>query len=257
MGATLLWFAISSGGLVLSLAVGALWLWTRPSARGPRRFLVAVLVAYGLASLYPVPHAVARLMGAGFRPLTREDVPPGRSLIVLLGSGNHTRVDWTGATLSVLDPIAAERTLEAARIYRIVQPAWVISSGGIVHPEDNSVPSGELMRDTLVTLGVPRDRILVEGISRTTRDEAVIVAEMIHSLPADQLILITSQLHMRRSLGVFRAAGLTAIPAVARDWMSGDWAVRHLPTDTGLRLSALVAHELMGTAYYWLRGWYR
>ena len=32
---------------------------------------------------------------------------------------------------------------------------------------------------------------------------------------------------------------------------------RFLPTDRGLRMSALVVHEVAGLTYYWLKGWYK
>jgi uncharacterized SAM-binding protein YcdF (DUF218 family) len=256
-GADILWFAISVGGLLLALAVGAIWLWVRPT-RGPRRFLVTVLLVFAAASLYPIPRSIARLMGAGYRPLEKKDVPAGPHVVVLLGSGTHTRRDWDGRATAVLDPISAERTLEAARLYQLISPTWVISSGGIVDPDEDTIPSGEVMRDTLVALGVPRERILVERESRSTRDEAMVVARMMKVLQINRVVLVTSGVHMRRSLGVFRAAGFDAIPAIAKDSTVDTlhWTLVFLPSDKALRLSALVAHELVGTLYYWTRGWY-
>ena len=256
--ADVLWFAISVGGLLLALMAGAIWLWLRPSGRGPRRFLLAVLLLFSAASFYPIPRGIARLMGSGYRPLEKKDVPEGQHVVVLLGSGTHTRRDWDGKATAVLDPISAERTLEAARLYQLISPAWVISSGGIVDPDQDTIPSGEVMRDALVALGVPRERILVERESRSTRDEAMVVARMMKVLQADRVVLVTSEVHMRRSLGVFRAVGLDAIPAISKDSTvdTPGWTMVFLPSDGALQLSALVSHELIGTLYYWLRGWY-
>ena len=72
------------------------------------------------------------------------------------------------------------------------------------------------MRDALVRLGVPETRIVVETKSRNTHDEAVVVAPLLESMGIRQTVLVTSEIHMRRSLGTFKAAGIDAVPAIAR-----------------------------------------
>jgi uncharacterized SAM-binding protein YcdF (DUF218 family) len=81
---------------------------------------------------------------------------------------------------------------------------------------------------------------------------------MLASLHVERVILVTSAIHMRRSLGAFRAAGVNAEPAPAPD--PGAYATagdRWLPTERGLRFSSELAHEIVGLPYYWLRGWWR
>jgi len=114
------------------------------------------------------------------------------------------------------------------------------------------------MADVLERLGVPHDRILVEDLSKNTHDEAVIVGGMLSTHQVDHVILVTSQFHMRRSVGAFRAAGLEVIPAVAREPEPLDrWWKNLLPTDKALDESAMAAHELAGLVIYAARGWYR
>lgn len=255
--ADIFWFLFSSSGAIVSLIVGVAWLFSRPKSRAPRFFLLLVAVSYALASIYPVPHAVERLLGAPYRQLTREDVPPGRTVIVLLGSGTYTRESWANTRKSVPDPIGLERTLEAARVFQVIEPAFVISSGGVIEPEPPANAAGETMKDTLVSLGVPPDRIIVEHESTNTRDEAVIVARMLPQLDAQHVVLVTSMIHMRRALGMFRAVGIEAIPAVARQRQFSGAMLNILPTETGLRLSALAVHELAGLVFYKFKGWYK
>jgi uncharacterized SAM-binding protein YcdF (DUF218 family) len=256
-GASIFWFLFSTGGLVVAVLAAVGWVYARPKSRAARVFLAGVALGYALVSVYAVPHAFERWIGAPFHPLTREDVPPGRNVVVLLGSGSYRRLDWSDGKLSVPDPIGLERTLEAARVYRLVQPDFVISSGGVIEPEVPEDPSGETMKDTLVRLGVPPDRIIVERQSTNTRDEAQLVAAMLPSLGVEHVILVTSVIHMRRAAGMFRAVGIEAIPAIARPPDYADSTRRFLPTDRGLRMSALVVHEVAGLTYYWLKGWYK
>jgi len=256
-GASIFWFLFSTGGAAVTFLVAVVWVLARPKSRAARLCLGVVAVGYTLVSTYSISHGVERMMGASFHPLTAADVPPGRSVIVLLGSGSYRRQDWSGNKVSVLDPIGLERTLEAARVYRLVEPDFVVSSGGLIEPDAAEDPSGETMKDTLVRLGVPPERIIVERQSSNTREEAQIVARMLPSLGVQHVILVTSSIHMRRATGMFRAVGVEVIPAVARQPELLHPAFRFLPTETGLRTSALVVHELAGLTYYWLKGAYK
>jgi uncharacterized SAM-binding protein YcdF (DUF218 family) len=257
-GAALVRFLFSSGGVIAVIAAVLLSVFLRPRSRLARISLVVVVLLYVVASSYPIPHAVAVRLAQPFRPLTLEQAPPGaKTAVVLLGSGAYSQRSWNDTVYSVLDPIGAERTLEAARLYHLLAPRWVISSGGRVLDDDPDVPSARLMRDVLVTLGVPPERIVLEETSRTTRDEATSVRGMLPSLGVEHVVLVTSAVHMRRSVGVFRSVGLPVIPAIARDSPhdpDGGW-LTWLPSDDGLDESQSVSHEVLGLAYYWLRGW--
>jgi uncharacterized SAM-binding protein YcdF (DUF218 family) len=170
-------------------------------------------------------------------PVQTEDLRPARA-IVLLGAGT-------------------DRVLEAARVYRLMDQPWVISSGGVLDRSGRSTrTSAALMRDDLVNLGVPESRILLEDRSLTTEDEARLVTPMLRALECTTFVLVTSRSHMPRAAAVFRSKGLDPILAVAPDLppraaSRSPWR----PSAEGLRVSRRLAHEVVGMAYYWLRGW--
>jgi uncharacterized SAM-binding protein YcdF (DUF218 family) len=256
--AEFLWFLFSAGGVVLTLALGVLWIMLQPRSARARRFLAGTALFFVLASTYGFSHQVSRLIGAGYEPLERTDVPKGPTAIVVLGSASFTALDWDDHAFSVPDERAAMRVLEAARVFRVLDANWVISSGGTTDPDDSDEPTGATMREALIRLGVPADRLLVETESRNTHDEAVIVAPLLRSLGADHVVLVTSRVHMRRSAGAFRAEGVAVIPAVARNRVRrSTWRLWLLPSEKGLDESAMGAHEVVGLVYYALRGWYR
>jgi uncharacterized SAM-binding protein YcdF (DUF218 family) len=255
-GAALVRFLLSSGGIAGTLFVLILWTRLRPHAKAARVCLMTAAVAYVLLSVYPLPHAAAQWLARPFHSLQKADVPPGETAVVLLGSGNNTAENWSGDRYSVLDSIGTERALEAFRVYRLLDARWIISSGGQPDPEDHDQPAGVVMQTVLTQMGVPAERILIEQQSRTTRDEAVIVAGMLQTLHVEHVVLVTSGLHMRRALAVFRGAGIFAIPAIARETPhTASWLRNVLPTDDGLDESQYVLHEILGLAYYALRGW--
>ena len=249
------WLVFTPSAVVLALVFAALWLWLRPGSIAARRFLGASAIAYTAASVYVVPAAVGRLLTLGFHRLEARDVPHGATAVVVLGAGDQTIRGWDATSLSVLDPVAGARVLETWRVFRLIDPAWIISSGGSPDPASPDEPSGPVMRDALIALGVPGGRIKIESLSRTTSEEAVLLSPVLHSLGIERLVIVTSDVHMRRSLGAFRAQGWDAIPAIARDpGATRPRAERWSPTSAGLLLSGQVVHELLGIPYYWVRG---
>jgi uncharacterized SAM-binding protein YcdF (DUF218 family) len=249
---------LSSGGVILVLLAAAVWLWRRPGSPHARRWIIVTASVYAALSCYAVSYATGRLLVAGLRPFTKADMPPGPAAIVVLGSGTFSARDWDNGRLAVPDRASASRVLEAFRVFKITDAAFVIASGGLLVPDDFDEPNGRTMRDTLARLGVPESRLLVETGSRNTHDEAVIVREMLNTLSVRHVILVTSDIHMRRSLGAFRAQGITAVPAIARqDPGSMPWFAWILPTEGGIDHASDVWHEMLGLVYYFVRGWYR
>jgi len=249
--------AFSIGGLLPLLFVACAWLLIRPRSRGPRVAILLVVAWYTAIGIYPLPRALNHLWSREFAPLTRADVPAGRVAIAVLGSGSYTAVDWADNRTAIPDPIGLERALEAARLYALLDPAWVISSGGPVNQGSRDYSSGEAMRDTLVRLGVPASRVILKDDAVDTHDEAQNVARLLPGLHVDHVVLVTSAVHMRRARGTFRAVGVTVIPAPAREDKPGTmgWRMKYLPSERGLYEASLDAHEMVGWVYYTVKGW--
>jgi uncharacterized SAM-binding protein YcdF (DUF218 family) len=251
-------FVFSAGGIVAWTLACTIALTLRPTSSRPRQVLLAVAVLYLLASMPIVANLTSEVLLIGRVPFQRTDVPPGRTAIVVLGSGSVTVRNWDAIPYSTVDPWAASRVLEASRVFRAIDAGWIISSGGHARRDDPAVPTGESMRDALVQLGVPLDRIVVETRSRDTHEEAIVVAPMLHSMQVDHVVLVTSDTHMLRSICAFRAAGVDAIPAIARNPYADDpRQTRFRPGHRGLQASSAIAHEIFGIAYYAARGWCR
>ena len=249
-------FLTSIGGLIVALFACLIWLWRRPASRGGRRVLVSVVVIYALASLWPVPYAASRLLTYRYQPLRAAEVATGRTVIVLLGAGHGWLRDWDRTPFPLIDAVELSRVAEAARVFRMAGDAWIISSGGA--SERSIWPDSEVMRGVLISQQVPASRILLESGSATTRDEAVLIAPMLAELHADRVVLVTSATHMPRSMGTFRAVGVNAIPAVARDPVPAmDWEFWLEPDVRALRFSSAVVREYLGIVKYAARGWYR
>ena len=267
LGADIVRFLFSTGGTIIIFLTLAVWVYragrdssTSTWFRRARLALLAYAVFVALFSVYGLEFLLAKAIVGSLKPFKASHAAADkRTAVVLLGSGSWRVMDWDGRTVVYPDPAAASRELETARVFKLINPAVIISSGGSPHPDRPMVPAGEAMRDHLVALGVPADRILVETESATTRDEALIVGRILKAQGIEQVILVTSETHMRRSLGVFRSVGIVAIPAIALEFLREEatWAGLLLPSQGGLDLGSENVHEILGLMYYWLRGWHQ
>ena len=251
-----IYFLSSQGGLLVMLSLSAIWLWRRPSSRGARRALFALIAAWLLVSMWPVAALFSWPLTRAFHPAASSDVATGKTVIVLLGGGHLVLRDWDQRPIAMINTATESRIREAVRVYRMSSDAVIISSGGAT--VQSVWPNSDVMRDRLVYLGVPAERVLLESESQTTRDEAVIVAGMLPALHADRVVLVTSDTHMRRSVGAFRSANVAVVPSPARPrrW-SGNWLNWSLPTADAFFHWTETVHEYLGIVSYRLRGWYR
>lgn len=73
--------------------------------------------------------------------------------------------------------------------------------------------TAQAMADALVLFGVPRDRILLEPDSESTRANARNTARLIREQGITKTVLVTSALHMRRAAAEFRKVGVEVVEA--------------------------------------------
>jgi uncharacterized SAM-binding protein YcdF (DUF218 family) len=242
-------------GLTLVLIGVSIWLRRRIPPGFGRRVALTVLALYLLMSVYIVPYGVGRILVWGYRPLGPADGATGQTVIIVLGSGESGITGWGDKVLPMLNPSGAARILETSRTYLLYPDAWVISSGGT--SETGVATSADVMAAELTRLGVPADRIILETTSRNTHDEAVAAVPLVAALRPSRVVVVTSDVHMRRALGTFRAVGIDAVPAIARDpFISQGWRFWAIP-GPGLGYTAEVIHEMVGLGYYAARGWWK
>lgn len=151
---------------------------------------------------------------------------------------------------------AAERLTEGIRLARRWPNAKVVFTGGVSsifpHGNDATGPVG----DYLIDAGIDRSRIVLEGKSRDTFENAVLTKKLVAPQPGDTWLLVTSAFHTPRSMGVFRRAGfdVTAAPVDFRTRDRRDfWKFFERPSRGLLRMD-VVTKEWIGLGIYWLTG---
>lgn len=86
----------------------------------------------------------------------------------------------------------------------------IIISGGQVYKEYGT--ESEIIRNSLIALGVTDESIIVENKSRSTEENALYVYNILENNGFKAPILVTSALHMARSVKHFEDANISVIP---------------------------------------------
>jgi uncharacterized SAM-binding protein YcdF (DUF218 family) len=151
-----------------------------------------------------------------------------------------------------------ERILEGIRFYRAGAAPVVIPTGGGIDFILKGQREGDDMREALVEFGVPDSAVLVERESRNTYENALFTKKLMQERHLGlRIILVTSAMHMVRSVPIFKRAGFTVIPAPC-DYQAEDGNVNWyalVPRAECLFLSTMVIKERIGIIIYKLLGW--
>ena len=239
------------------LFVVAVWWWRRPSSRGPWRTLAGFLALFYLASTPIGADPLTAVLAHGLRPIATREEARDADAVVVLGGGVQT-VRQSGVVLSQLANSAALRILEASRVYRLIGARFVIVSGGIADEKLELKPEAEQMAAALVAAGVPADRILLDLEAKTTHDHPRTIRPLLDAHQIRQFVIVTSPAHMRRAMGVFRAAGFDPVPSVSLFRSEQlDPPPLFLPNEDSLALSNSALYAYGATMLYWWRGWLR
>ena len=166
--------------------------------------------------------------------------------IVLLGAG--TARDPIHRTL---EPsfFANGRILAAVEQYQSCHAAGgdckVLASGG--DALGNGEPEAAVYRDALVHAGVPAADVLVEERSLSTWHNAQYSKPILAAYGPQRTVLVTSGLHMRRSLLYFAHFGIEPAP-VRADLVEPLWSV--YPLSWNFTVADAALHEYAGIARY-------
>lgn len=188
-GQSLLWlWPLIGTALLMRFALVARMIRTGRPSPLPRGFLrvIHVLVAVGLVILFAVEGIIIK--GA------LEPTPAGLDCIIVLGA----KVNGTS-------PSGALRNrIEVAAEYALANPdTLVIASGG--QGEDEGISEAECIRRGLVARGVPEERILLESLSTSTRENLRFSLEKLENPNELSIGVVTNNFHVFRAMKIARS----------------------------------------------------
>lgn len=225
-----------------------------------RRILLLALIILWLGGNNYVSHQLVRSLEWRYLPET--DIPSAEA-IVLLGGGTLPQV-YPRPTIELNG--AGDRVIYAGRLYnRGKAPVILVSGENLPWTSSPTSPADE-MRELLVMIGVPEEAILMESTSKNTYENALYSREMLQQKGIHRILLVTSAMHMPRSVMVFMEQGIDVIPAptdfnvVYSEKESPEnflisLSVNILPSASNLELTTRALKEYIGIFVYKLRGW--
>jgi uncharacterized SAM-binding protein YcdF (DUF218 family) len=190
---------------------------------------------------------------------------PAVQVMVILGGGTDPMI-YPRQTTELNS--AGDRVFYGAYLYQQGKAEKLLVSGGRIDWMDGSAsaPADE-MADILTLMGVPAESIIREDRSLNTYENAVNCAEILREMGVEQVILVTSAMHMPRSVALFEHQGIEIIPAPTDfrvtqadmdPFASFSWQnviVNILPDVGSLNQTTAVFKEYIGMWTYRLRGW--
>lgn len=248
----IVWFFIEPLNLAIFLLMAGLiagWFGGRRLLRmsAALAFLVLVLCAWtslGALLLNPLEERFQRPASA----------PQDVAGIVVLGGGLEGAVNLARGGYELNR--GGDRFVEAAVLARRYPQAKVVVSGGVgtlvLDGEGDAATAPRL----LTALGVAPGRLILEGKSRNTYENAVFTKALVTPKPGETWLLVTSAYHMPRAKALFDKAGFATVPWPTDYRTSGREGVSLFADNAADALSntRTALREWIGLAAYWLTG---
>jgi uncharacterized SAM-binding protein YcdF (DUF218 family) len=235
-------------GLLVALVA---WLGRRRLPRGLLRASLAIECVC-LALTTPVGANALLALQERRAPPPAACADPAPHTIVLL-SGGIRRDAIAADDFGVLNTSSLQRTLAAAVLAKRIPDAELVITGGPRIGGGNDIAQSSVMGDVAAKLGVPASAIRAELAATTTWENATTVRALEPKLPT-RIWLVTSALHMPRSLLAFRAAGFEPCSFPA-DYRTApiEGLIDFLPSAGAIANADAVLHEWVGEIAYRVR----
>lgn len=246
------WWLIRPGNfLLLLLALGLLLRGLGHRATGRLCTTVAIVSFFAIAVLPIGPWFLSPLEARFPQPTLPQSVD---GIIVLGGAIDPVRSE---DRQQLVTNGSVERLLAFADLARRYPNAKLIFTGGTGSVVDSKSREADWLIRLLPILGPAESRVMLERELRNTFENAAYSKALAKPAPGEAWVLITSAVHMPRSVGVFRAQAWPVIAypvdyqTLARPIAGGfEFDFLH-----GLSAMDAVAYEWIGLIYYYARGW--
>ncbi len=239
--------------------VVALVMWWRRSRWVPFPISLALMVLL-LASNNWVANGLVKSLE--WQQIPPKTLPTADAIVILGGATKSAFPPRPGVDLSE----QGDRVLYGAQLYREGKAPVVISSGGRIDWRGGGPSESADMAQILKTVGVPSSAILQDPTSLNTHQNAVNVKKIMQERGIRRILLVTSAMHMPRSLRIFQRQGIDAIPAPT-DFLVSQQEIEEpnsspqaillslMPDTERIDRTTRALKEYIGMAVYRLRGW--
>ena len=242
------------GALALLMAIGVVWLLVSRHWRAALWLGVPTVIFWLLGST-PLAETLVEQMERPFATNQLASLPVADAVVALGGGHSTSRFDPLGFSNNE----ASDRVLAAIEIARRGKARVLVLGGTSTPPPAPERTALALVQDWIAHWQLFPGSVTNLGVCANTHDEALRCRQLCQQLGWKRVILVTSALHLPRSVAVFRKAGVDVIPVAA------DFQVAGIPKPPGrfspfphqgrFELLSLYLHEQVGFLAYRLRGW--
>lgn len=237
---------------VLLLLCSLAGLLLQPRRRRLGVALLAFPVAFGLALLVlPLDSWVLAPLEERFP--AQPALPARLDGIICLGGAVDPALTEAHGLPALND--AAERMTEFVALALRHPQARLAFAGGSGRLLPLRLSEADVARRLLGRLGLGGRPVTYEDRSRTTAENARNLALLLHPLPDQRWVLVTSAAHMPRAVSLFRAAGWRVLPYPVGFKTGRTWATELAPSlPQRLERIDVALHEWIGLAVLRLTG---
>jgi len=188
-----------------------------------------------------------------YPPADPQQTAQADAIIVLGGNTANNRRNWF---LAYDKDTAISRLDTAEMLYKSGKAPLLLLSGGAL---EGHVSEAQGLAYQLRQRGIPEQAMILENESRNTYENALYSKRFMEQHGLNTALLVTSALHMPRSIAVFTQQGMHVFPAgnpgqiYLSDTENG--LSKWLPNLRALEASRSILKEYIGLAVYRLRGW--
>lgn len=155
-----------------------------------------------------------------------------------------------------------DRIWQALALYHRGKVDKILISGAHGFVQDRGLREAQQLRDELLVWGIPSEALLIDSLSKNTYENALESNKVIahYNLEASSFLLITSGLHMRRSMACFEKQGLEVTP-YSTDLFTGPKRAYHwdeyiIPSLSTANDWSKLTHEWAGYVTYKIMGYF-
>lgn len=188
-----------------------------------KKLLIAILA--GVLVIVIIPLAIAVYLSP------QDELVKADAIIVVSGGDTDSRIN------------------EGVKVYSGKWAPKIIFSGAAASGE---VSNALAMKRIAVSKGVPENDILIEELSKTTKENAEFSAIMVNELKAKRIILITSPYHQRRAYQEFKAALGEDVEIINHSATDETWRKKNWWEDPDARF--LTFGEILKGVYSFVNG---
>jgi uncharacterized SAM-binding protein YcdF (DUF218 family) len=221
------------------LGLGVVVLWRSPNIGFVRITLSIVFLVLLIISTGWLPKYMTYSLEDQY-PVVKQINPDIHWIVVLSGGQNSSQGMPANDLLS---GASIKRLVEGVRLFRMHPDAQLLLSGG---GSPNEQPEASLLSQLASWFAIPEHNIVLELKSINTADQA---RELVSIVGKQPFYLVTSAIHMPRSMALCQQQGLHPVAAptdFTLFWSTGGLKKMIIPNAYNLSYFSIAMHEVLG-----------